>query len=335
MPEMDTDLSFALKLSESITCLVVDMENSLLYIGLNNGMISRIDLKTISILDRDQDVHSIVTGVNADAILSMVLLDHSLYTSGGMSSFVRVWDLNFTGSAADLDNSSALSILSRRGGRAFSSMLALSERTICGGGTDGDLWFIDVITNDVQVKESYPRRTSITSLVLLSKTNGNAILSCEDNGKLTIWDAVTRKKVMSINRTWLPVGCDPNDAYYSCLSMELDDGTICRSGLNQISIWRLKRPDGELLMDFRRCEDIRMITALIQLPTGGLLSGHFDGFLRAWNVQTGTCTHKFRMNDGAITSLVLGVSDSFISGSSDGTIRVWTTMIFLPLASFP
>ena len=73
----------------------------------------------------------------------------------------------------------------------------------------------------------------------------------------------------------------------------------------------------------------RKITALFLSSSGVLLSGHWDGVMREWDIHIGLCLHSIRMHDMAITCIVRGISDTFISGSLDGKIRVWDIVLLV------
>ena len=222
-----------------------NMGSLLIYVGLSNG-IRILDLNTMTILD-DDDVDRSIDTVNVDC---MVLLGDSLYTSNGfcgLSSLIRVWDLG----VGDLDSDyESLSIIGRPGGRGFSTILVLSDTMICCGGSTGDLWYIDIITNDIHVVETHPSH-EITTLLLLSKLHNHALLSCEGHGKMVIWDGVTRREILSISIPILvddvaPIATD----YHKCRAVELDDGRVCFAGRDRLCIWKLVLPAGEMSMEF-------------------------------------------------------------------------------------
>ena len=202
---------------------------------------------------------------------------------------IRVWDLG----VGDLDSDyESLSIIGRPGGRGFSTILVLSDTTICCGGSTGDLWYIDIITNDIQVVETHPSR-EITTLLLLSKLHNHAILSCEGHGKMVIWDGVTRREIMSIR---IPISADevvPNAAGYDKYrAVELDDGRVCVAGRDKLCIWKPVRPAGVLSLELSNIST-RNITALYQPSSGVLLSGHWDGVVREWDIHIYKCMSSF------------------------------------------
>ena len=255
-------------------------------------------------------------------ILSMARKDNFLYaSSGGYCPLLCAWDLdnrdNYTKVGRDCCD--------------FHSMLVLNDMRLCCGGLCGDIWLIDLKTNEVQVVDSPCLCTSvITCLLQLSSRHKYDILSCDNGGSMIVWDAVTGKESMTIMNGDRSEVLDPNDAFndgYSCLAVELQDGRVCCGGYDQLRIWELKCPDGNLVKGFKG--KVRSVTALFLSSSGVLWSGHFDGALRAWDTQLDYSTHTYRMHDMAITCIVRGGADTFISGSLDGTIRVWTASYFL------
>ena len=321
--------STPLEFHGKIKCLAVDVKDKLLYIALDSGVVNRIELSRFMVGDYPDIRRILVTGDNA--VLSMVLMDNLLATASGSDSYVQVWDL---------ENRNALSIVGRQGGRAFHSMvvpimsvLHYTTWTICCGGPNGNLWYMDLITNEIRVVEAPPTSSPciITCLLLLSIKHKYSILSCDSGGRMIVWDDCAfskRERVAILNgdRSSSTEALVPFDDYLGtdCFAVELQDGMVCCGGYEQLNIWQLNSPNGIFIMGF--IGKVRRITALLQSADGVLWSGHFDGALRAWDVQAGTCTHTYRMHDEAITCLVHGLSGSFITGSSDGNIRVWTSV---------
>jgi WD40 repeat protein len=77
------------------------------------------------------------------------------------------------------------------------------------------------------------------------------------------------------------------------------------------------------------------------LPDGKtLISGHADGFVRFWDVASGTKTRQFRAHSYTLVGLALSpdgrtLATSCNAGQGDHTVRLWETATGKPLVRYP
>lgn len=98
--------------------------------------------------------------------------------------------------------------------------------------------------------------------------------------------------------------------------------TIAMSASADKTLRRWDLRAGVLLQTFS--ENVMEITCMSgSSPALRLVAGDSEGQLKEWDTKSGTCTRTLSGHKDQITTLSSMRKDHFVSGSRDGTIRVW------------
>ncbi len=106
-------------------------------------------------------------------------------------------------------------------------------------------------------------------------------------------------------------------------------GRMCSGSESGIQVWN--RATGEQERVFptgEMCKDY--LNALVACGDH-LISGHYSGSLRVWNVLTGECEQDFKAHANSVYSLAV-CGPSLVSGSADKSVKVWAMGASAPWA---
>jgi|GEM_PF-5809399 len=115
-------------------------------------------------------------------------------------------------------------------------------------------------------------------------------------------------------------------------SFSLPNQHVCLLALSQDeSRLIIANPSGKIrIFDFTTNKDVLVIETKIQISvmtlsqSGTLITGHMDGGIREWDINTGKEIRWLFGHLGQVMSLVSAAQDALlISGSADGTMRFW------------
>ena len=99
----------------------------------------------------------------------------------------------------------------------------------------------------------------------------------------------------------------------------LNDGRLA-TGSDAINIWNLSDYDVDVYLDGHIEE---MVTQLLQLPDGRLISSGADGAIKVWNINTRKCIHNIEAHTSKIFDIIMLKDGNVASCSSDNSIKIW------------
>lgn len=145
--------------------------------------------------------------------------------------------------------------------------------------------------------------------------DGKRILSAADDHSVCVWDVSSHQKLAAHN------GHRGNVRSVVALP---DNARAISAGFdNTLSLWDLA--SGEQLHAIACGLGLRdHVFSLAVSPAGVLLSGHRNGEIRLWNIETGEHLGVLKGHSEIVTSLALDADGrSAVSGSNDKTVRLW------------
>lgn len=148
----------------------------------------------------------------------------------------------------------------------------------------------------------------VTCLGVLPKAG--QVLSGSADTTIKTWDAVTGQPLATLRAHTRPVTCLATDPAGEWFVSAGEDETV-----------RVWRAETERTPPAESTEHDAGITALVELPEGGVASASEDSTIRVWG-SDGRHQSTLRGHVGPITCL-LGAPGRLLSGSADRTIRLW------------
>ncbi len=146
-------------------------------------------------------------------------------------------------------------------------------------------------------------------IILGTKTQGNTLVSVGTDNVLKIWDVKKGSLIKTIEldkKSWV-------------WGLAFDNDRILASSDKGIyTLYDLET--GEKLQELKGHQG-KVYRTMIR-GNQAITSG-WDNMARVWDLTTGQCTHILKGHTYAIYSSVISEDGDFITGSSDGTIRVW------------
>ena len=97
---------------------------------------------------------------------------------------------------------------------------------------------------------------------------------------------------------------------------------ICPA-LNDVVVWNLKQ--GTLVGRWHDSDNKSQVSFIVRAPKKDIYAvGYFDGSVRMWNLESGTCLFTLNGHKAAVSSLVFDISGTrLLSGSKDTDIILW------------
>ncbi len=98
---------------------------------------------------------------------------------------------------------------------------------------------------------------------------------------------------------------------------------IILSGLKKMDQFEFRSIEGDWI---QKLNENDVPASSIAIPPGGnlIISGHFNGDIKLWDITDGKLLHTLKGHTGEVTSLSISPSGNFLgSGAIDGIPRVW------------
>ena len=146
-------------------------------------------------------------------------------------------------------------------------------------------------------------------LILGIKAQGNTLVSVGIDNILKVWDVKNGRLLKTI---------DPG--YKSWIWGLAFDGNLILASSDK-GIYRLyDLGSGKLLQELKGHQG-KVYRAYIHRDKA--ITAGWDNTARVWDLNSGTCLHVLRGHTYAVYSAIITEDEKYITGSSDGTIRVW------------
>jgi WD40 repeat protein len=167
---------------------------------------------------------------------------------------------------------------------------------------------------------------AVCSIKCCAVLSDRQIICCSFNRKskwwkLQLFDLIKRKSQIRLDLYCLECIGVLGDGPSGCF-----DKRIIIAQFATLKIWNPQTEKYEFTMEGH----MDLITCVIVLPNGRLVSGSCDKTLRVWNVQTGkqsnpkgNCELILRGHTDRINSIASLSDNQIVSGSNDKTIRIW------------
>ncbi len=97
-----------------------------------------------------------------------------------------------------------------------------------------------------------------------------------------------------------------------------DKHVACSSGCD-VEIWNVSTRTCVMVLEGHT----GVISSIIQLSDGTLVSASGDNTIRLWSIETGECTKAHTGHASTVNCLIQLANGTIASGSSDATIRIW------------
>eukprot|EP01024_Parvocaulis_polyphysoides_P020801 TRINITY_DN197_c0_g1_i1.p1 TRINITY_DN197_c0_g1~~TRINITY_DN197_c0_g1_i1.p1 ORF type:complete len:349 (-),score=59.51 TRINITY_DN197_c0_g1_i1:131-1102(-) len=123
-----------------------------------------------------------------------------------------------------------------------------------------------------------------------------------------------------------------HDGWVTSIACPIDltsDIVLSSSRDKTVIMWQLNRSGGEFGYAKRALRGHNHFVEDVVLSSDSqfALSGSWDGTLRLWDLQTGTCTRRFVGHSKDVLSVAFSVENrQIVSGSRDKSIKLWNTL---------
>lgn len=160
------------------------------------------------------------------------------------------------------------------------------------------------------------------------------------NHSLTTLDLSHARRIDEKKAPELKCTLEAHGARISAMTVLKDGSLVSGAGDNTIKHWDINTGKCITTLTFGAKYDPNNTgtnngaCALAELPDGTLVSGHWYGSLKHWNLKTGECLATLSEHTGMVNALVALADGNVVSGSAkDGTIKCWDLKNGLCLAT--
>lgn len=278
--------------------------------------------------------------------------------SGGDTSMINLWDFpagnitaSFTGHTGNVtavaispDNKTVVSTsedktiklwdiksqelrrtLTGHLGAVRTVVISPDGKIVASGGDDGTIKLWDLQTGKlirtiVSERKNYQ---AINSFAI--SRDGKLLVSGNGSGKIKLWNLQTRKLVRTLpghGDAVLSVAISPDGRTIASSSSDNSYLTIPSGDTANIKLWNAKT--GKLLRSFSA--NIADIRAIAISPNGQMFAtgGGYSKEVNLWDLKTAKLLNTFTGHKGGIYGIAFSPDGkTVISGSADGTIKVW------------
>jgi len=178
-------------------------------------------------------------------------------------------------------------------------------------GGNGPIRLLDVQTG-LPCGVLYGHKKSVMSLEY--SADGSVITSGGLDGQLKLWDVALQKELKTLTTE--------GDGIRAIKTSP--DGTLVASAGRKLQLW--DRESGECLHTQENFS-----SDLAFLSDRELVTSHYDGTIRLWDLKTRECRQVFYGHTDSVTGLaVTSVPHRIVSAGADGTLRLWNPETRLP-----
>ncbi|MGB3207244.1 MAG: hypothetical protein WBB28_19845 [Crinalium sp.] len=237
---------------------------------------------------------------HSDWVRSLAIsFDGKILISGSFDKDIKIWDL----STGELINT-----LSGHTKAVFCVAISLDGKILASGSWDETikLWEMD---SGKLITTLTGHSGSVRSLTI--SQDGQTLISGSFDKTIKLWDLSTGELITTITDNINPI---------SAIALT-PDNQIASSG--EDGIIRLWEPQTG------KCSSIltgnlSSVESLAISPDAYIAAGSVNGIINLWQLRTGVLINSFKGHSGQVTSGVFSFDgQTYISGSADGTIKIW------------
>jgi WD40 repeat protein len=232
-----------------------------------------------------------------DEILRVVLLNTNSFATCGLSSLIRIWNIDRKAEIQQLNGYTFYN-------RLLSLVKIKDEMLASGCEYDGYIQIWNYTRGKLLKNISHSK--SIQDLVSL--TNGN--LASTSAESILIWNTTSWQILNTL------IG---HERIVTCIENVLDDVLATGSFDRTIRFWNTTTGRNTKTLN----REIDLTQCLLFLDSGHLASGEKDSFIKIWNFQTDSLVTYVSGHTQMVTSLVKLKKAHMASTSADMTIKVW------------
>lgn len=157
---------------------------------------------------------------------------------------------------------------------------------------------------------------------------GTAVAVCRDNklialggsgGSITLWDVEKRKEKITFNGHKSPIS--------ALVCAKKGDWLVSGSFANGVvKVWDISREKEHVTLDKEKAIPFFSRTTCLAIsPDGNVIgTGHYDGTIRLWKVDTPEMLRVIKGHDSHVLGIAFNSDGTaLVSGSSDKTVKVW------------
>ncbi|KKP00858.1 hypothetical protein THAR02_07036 [Trichoderma harzianum] len=263
--------------------------------------------------DNTVKIWDAVTGVclqtlegHTDWVTSVIFLPHGeQVVSGSVDETIKIWNAATGNCDESLEGHTG----------AVQSVAVLSDTQIVSASHDQTIKIWDILTKAcIMTLEGHDEY--ITSVATF--TNGN-IATGSGDATIKIWDSSTGACIQTLKG---------HIAWICSVAFLNSQQVISGSDDETIKVWDIAT--GECVQTLRHTDSIWSLTIV---APGRFASGS-DDMISIWDVATGACVQTLQGHTDYIKSIATISPDQIVSGSHDGTIKIWDLTVGTSEKSF-
>ncbi len=160
-------------------------------------------------------------------------------------------------------------------------------------------------------------------ITCLSVSNSENAIASSSDGCVCLWDTELFKLVTTLN------GHSKN---VNCLVFNHDDTKILTGSDDRtLKLWIIS--DSTSVWSISFSDSIKTINFISEdVFIAGIHIGQKQ--LKSWNINTGECVHEFNGHTHAVMCMLIADAHHLVTGSRDGTVKLWQSESGLLLASY-